>query len=83
MLNIKRERYVVINDKNKIFAGLARSFSFYDIDKIGDIPIKTYMSAKKAKASFLSSTKWMGTTPEDFETGEYKVVKVTESICEE
>lgn len=82
MINIKRERYVIINtETNSIFCGLARDFKFKPIDDIGDTAIKTYLSEKKAKLSFLSS--WRDSKESDFETGKYKVVKVVESICDE
>lgn len=80
MINIKRERFVVMNDKNEIFCGLARAYRFTPINDIGNSAIKTYATEKRAITSFLSS--WRHSEKEDFETGKYKVVKVTESIYE-
>lgn len=80
MINIQRKRYVIVSDDNKIFCGLARHYQFKDLDNIGDTAIKTYLSEQKAKSSFLTS--WMFSKVEDFETGKYRVVEITESICE-
>lgn len=81
MIDIKRERFCIVTDDNRIFCGLSRNHFIKDIDNIGDTPIKTYSSEQKAKTSFLSS--WMGSDEkEDFEAGKYKVVKVVESISE-
>ena len=79
MITIKRIRYVVINNHNEIFCGLARNYTFKPIDNIGDTAIKTYLSEKKAKSSFLSS--WYA-KEEDFNNGTFRVVKVTEAITE-
>jgi len=77
---IIRKRYVVVNDNNEIFCGLARAYCFKPINDIGDTSLKTYLSANKAKSSFLSS--WERSKPEDFEIGKYRVVEVWESIKE-
>jgi len=77
---IVRKRYVVVDDRNRIFCGLARHYNFKPIDDVGDTAIKTYLSEKKAKSSFLSS--WWDSKEEDFETGKYRVVEVIESIEE-
>lgn len=77
---IARKRYVVVNDKNEIFCGLARNYHFVPINDIKDAPLKTYLSEKKAISSFLSS--WHRSKPEDFESGKYSVVAVIESIIE-
>ncbi len=81
MIEITRKRYVIIDDNNRIFCGLARAYQFKPVDNIGDTAIKTYLSSNKAKAGFLSS--WERSTPEDFETGRFKVVEVIESLREE
>lgn len=75
MIDIKRERFCIVTDDNRIFCGFMK-----DINNIGNASIKTYSSEQKAKTSFLSS--WLGSEKEDFETGKYKVVKVVESISE-
>lgn len=80
MINIVRQRYVVIDDKDRIFCGLARHYEFKPIDNIGDTAIKTYLSERKAKSSFLSS--WRHSSEEDFETGKYKIIEVIESILQ-
>lgn len=80
MINIERIRYIIrTKDEQKIFCGLAKHYQFKSIDDIGDIAIKTYVSEKKAKSSFLSS--WYDSKPEDFDkNGKYKIIKVKESI---
>ena len=79
-MKIERIRYVVITtDEQQIFCGLAKHYQFKPIDDIGDTAIKTYVSEKKAKSSFLSS--WYGSKSEDFEeNGRYKIIKVKEVI---
>lgn len=81
-MDITRIRYVVMtSDRKKIFCGLARNYQFKDIEDIGDTSIKTYLSEKKAKSSFLSS--WEYSEEEDFcDGGKFIVVKVIESITE-
>lgn len=79
-ININRKRFVVVRDDGQIFCGLSKNYQFKPIDEIGDTAIKTYMTAGKAKASFLSS--WYDSKKEDFETGRYRVVEVTESVVE-
>ena len=79
-LAIIRKRYIVVNDNNEIFCGLARMYHFKPIDNIGDTAIKTYLSAEKAKSSFLSS--WGSSALEGLETGKYRIVEVEESIKE-
>ena len=79
-MKIERIRYVVVTtDEQQIFCGLAKHYQFKPIDNIGDTAIKTYLSEKKAKSSFLSS--WYYSKPEDFEeNGRYKIIKVKEVI---
>lgn len=79
-VNINRKRYVVVRDDDSIFCGLARDYQFKKIDDIGDTAIKTYVSAKKAKSSFLQS--WGHSCENDFVTGKYRVAEVTESVIE-
>ena len=79
MVQIKRKRYIIVTgDEKKIFCGLARNYELKEIENLGDTPIKTYMSEKKAKSGFLSS--WWNSEKEDFENGKYKVVPIYESI---
>lgn len=80
MINIERIRYIITTkNEQKIFCGLAKHYQFKPIDDIGDTAIKTYVSEKKAKSSFLSS--WYDSKPEDFdENGKYKIIKVKENI---
>ena len=79
-MKIERIRYVVITkDEQQIFCGLAKHYQFKPVDDIGDTAIKTYVSEKKAKSSFLSS--WWNSKAEDFnENGRYKILKIKESI---
>ena len=81
MINIERKRYVIIRNKdNAIFCGLARNYHFVELDELKDTPIKTYVSEKKAKTSFLQS--WWNSKEEQFNDGTYKIVAVNESIKE-
>ena len=81
MINIQRKRYVVIRCKdNAIFCGLAQNYKFLTLDELKDTAIKTYLSATKARASFLQS--WWSAEKEDFDNGTYKVIPVNESIIE-
>ena len=79
-INIQRIRYVIVNDQDEIFCGLAQSYQFKPITDIGNTAIKTYLSENKAIKSFLSS--WRYSEESDFKTGKYRVVKVTEQISE-
>ena len=83
MINISRRRYIVIRNignGDEVFSGLARNYQFTSVDNLGNIAIKTYMTANKAKASVLGS--WYGATEEAFENGTYRVVPVDENIIE-
>lgn len=72
-MKIQRRRYVITRNNNtEIFCGLARMYHFKKINEVGDTPIKTYSSEKKAKASFESS--WIRI---DFK---YNVLEVVETI---
>lgn len=72
-MKIQRRRYVITRNNNtEIFCGLARMYHFKKINEVGDTPIKTYSSEKKAKASFESSWSWI-----DFK---YNVLEVVETI---
>jgi hypothetical protein len=75
---LKRTRYIVMRDDGAIFCGLARDYKFRSIEEIGNTAIKTYLSENKAKSSFLSS--WWDSKKEDFESGKYRVVKVSEVL---
>ena len=55
LINITRERWVIVRDGTDIFCGLSRNYKFKPIDDLGDTPIKTYVSSNKAIASFQSS----------------------------
>lgn len=81
-LCIERKRYVILTaDKKEIFCGLAKHYQFKNIEDIGDTAIKTYLSEKKAKSSFLSS--WWNVKENDFEEGgRFIVVPVIEKIEE-
>lgn len=79
MIDIVRERYVIIKDNDEIFCGLARSYEFKKISNIGNTAIKTYVTEKIATSSFIKS--WWNA--EDLiKKGCIKIVKVTESIKE-
>lgn len=68
-LDIRHKRYVVMtSDKKQIFCSLARHFTFKDVDKVDDTPVKTYMTAKKAISSFVQS--WWNAEKKDFELAE-------------
>lgn len=72
-INIKRKRWVIVRNGTDIFCGLARHYEFKPIDDIGNTAIKTYLSRKKAIASFENS--WA-----KFDDIHYKAVEVEESI---
>jgi len=81
-LVIKRKRFVVMtSDRKRIFCGLARHYELKNVDEIGDTPIKTYMSERKAKSSFLSS--WWDSKEDDFNPGgKYIVIPIMETVAE-
>ena len=80
-ISIQRKRYIIIRTKdNSIFCGLARNYEFKKINDLKDTPLKTYVSEKKAKASFLQS--WWNSKEEQFVDGTYKIVEVIESVKE-
>lgn len=54
-LYIKRKRYVIVRNNKDIFCGLSRDYKFKPVNELGNTPIKTYLSEKKAWSSFLSS----------------------------
>lgn len=76
-MNVSRVRYIIVNDKGEIFCGLARNYHFKSLSELGDTAIKSYVSERKAKSSFISS--WYGSKPEDFDNNKYQIVKVIES----
>lgn len=77
MISIKRKRFVIVKDNKYIFCGLARHYQFKSMDDIGDTAVKTYLSEKKARASFISSW-WKAEAL--IESGSVRFVEVTESI---
>lgn len=81
-VNIQRKRYVVMtSDRKQIFVGIARNMHFRDIDNLGDVSVKTYLSENKAKSSFLQS--WYDASEENFEPGgKYIIVPIIESLTE-
>ena len=81
-IKIERKRFVVMtSDKKEIFVGIARNMHFKDVDNLGDVSVKTYLSEKKAKSSFLQS--WFGSKESDFEPGgKYIVVPIMETLAE-
>lgn len=81
---VERERYVIMtSDKKQIFCGIARNMHFRDVNNIGDVSVKTYLSEKKAKASFMQSWSSAYNKPEVFdEGGSYTVVKIVETLSE-
>ena len=80
-LKIERKRYVIMtSDKEEIFVGIARNMHFRKLEELGDVSVKTYLSEKKAKSSFLQS--WSGSKKSDFETGKYIIVPITETLVE-
>lgn len=68
------------DDKFDWKIGLAQNYKFLTLDELKDTAIKTYLSATKARASFLQS--WWSAEKEDFDNGTYKVIPVNESIIE-
>lgn len=74
---IKRERWVLVRG-DKIFCGRAKSYTFRKINDLKNIAITTYLSEKKAIASFIRSW-WRG--KELIESGEVKAIKVVETFA--
>lgn len=75
-MKISRKRYVIMrNNRKEIFCGLARNYKFKPVEDIGDAPIKTYLSAKKAISSFESSW-WQP----DFEVEAVEVEETVEIV---
>ena len=79
MLNIKRERYVIIRDDSEIFCGLARNYQFKKIGDIGNTSIKTYATKETAQKAVVSNV-WYA--DEMIVQGRIKIVKVLEGIEE-
>lgn len=77
MIDIVRERYVIIKDNDEIYCGLPRYYDFEKISNIGNTPIKTYVNERIALSSFIISY-----GDELVNEGRIKIVKVTESIKE-
>jgi len=75
ILEITRERYVIVrNNRTEIFCGTNRNFEFREIDKIGNVQIRTYQSYNMAKTSFEKS--WNNIN------FDYEIVKVKDTILE-
>lgn len=50
-MKIERKRYVVMrNNRDEIWCGLTKNFSFKPISEIKDAPIKTYRSEAQAQS---------------------------------
>lgn len=81
-VKIERKRFVIMtSDKKQIFVGIARNMHFRDIDELGDVSVKTYLSEKKAMSSFLQS--WSNSRESDFEDGgKYVIVPIVETLTE-
>ena len=81
-INIKRERYAVIDTENdKIFTGFHKYFRFVPVTELKDRPLKTYTTVNKAKLS-VERALYDEDVKQAFKTGKYKVVKVVESLVE-
>lgn len=77
MLNIKRERYVIIRDDSEIYCG---SYLFSKIDNFdNNLQIKTYATKETAQKAFVSNV-WYA--DEMIAQGRIKIVKVLEGIEE-
>lgn len=79
MINIKRERWIIVLDNKEVFCGLAKNYWFKPLDNMGNTSIKTYRSEETALSAFKKS--WFH--PENMiQTGRIRAVKVIESIQE-
>ena len=47
-INISRVRYMIMDDENRVLCGYGKNSKFVSIDSLGDAPIRTYSSRKKA-----------------------------------
>ena len=55
-MKISRKRYIITrNNRKEIFCGLARNYTFKDINNLGNTAIKTYQSENTARVSFKNS----------------------------
>ena len=81
-IKIERQRFIIMtSDKKEVFVGIARNMHFRRLDELGDVSVKTYLSEKKAKSSFLQS--WSNSREEDFnEGGKYIIVPIMETLSE-
>ena len=55
MINIKRQRWIIVRDGQEVYCGTAKNYYFKPIEDIGNTAIKTYMSKAVAIASFNAS----------------------------
>ena len=77
VLNIKRERYVIIRDDSEIYCG---SYLFGKIVNLANnIQIKTYATKETAQKAFISNV-WYA--DEMIAQGRIKIVKVLEGVEE-
>lgn len=50
-MKIQRKRYVVMRkNRTQVWCGLAKNFSFRNVDEIKDVSVKTYRSEAQARA---------------------------------
>lgn len=74
-MRIERKRWVIMrNNRTEIFCGLARNYQFKNVNDIGDTAVKTYLSKKKALASFKNS--WW---KPDFEVESVEITEIYET----
>lgn len=76
MINIKRQRWIIVRDGQEVYCGTAKNYYFKPIEDIGNTAIKTYMSKAVAIASFNAS--WH----DDYDDDHIKIVPITERIRE-
>lgn len=50
-MKIQRKRYIVMRkNRTQVWCGLAKNFSFRNVDEIKDVSVKTYRSEAQARA---------------------------------
>ncbi len=47
-VNISRVRYMIMDDTNRVLCGYGKNSKFVSINNLGNAPIRTYESRKKA-----------------------------------
>ena len=74
-INISRVRYMIMDDENRALCGYGKNSKFVSIDNLGNAPIRTYESKKKAIPV-------VTTSEENFIRVGYQAIPVQESFTQ-